>query len=80
MNTEDVLTGIFERELERLNKISQTTGLDSDAIKDLEGLTRAYKNFKAPEKKSENPLDGLSTDELLEFIKGDSDGRGKAKS
>jgi hypothetical protein len=64
------LTEVINREIARFDAISRERPLTSAEIKDLETLTRALKAFKAPDKKADNPLDGLTSEELLQLIRG----------
>jgi hypothetical protein len=72
------LDRIFERELNRLDALSEKRPLELDELKALDVLTRSLKQFVAPPKEEENPLEDLSTEELLAIVKGITDGN-KAK-
>ena len=68
----DVLDQIFERELTRLSEASTRGTLEMEDIKKLEILTRALKQYQAPEKKQDNPFESLSTEDLLKLIRGET--------
>ena len=80
-----VLDGIFERELKRLDGISQERALNLDELKSLDILTRSLKQFQEPAKQEENPLAGLTNEQLLQLVSAPQEdvkanGRHKTKS
>lgn len=75
----NLLDEIFAREIARLDEISKERPLNMDEIKALETLTRALKSYQAPTVKSADPLEGLTTEQLLEIVGGDNGGRHTAE-
>jgi hypothetical protein len=73
-----VLDGIFERELKRLDQISQERPLTLEELKALNTLTLSLKQYVEPPKEAVNPLEGLSSEDLLAIVKGVTDD-GEAK-
>jgi hypothetical protein len=69
----DVLEKILERELNRIAKASESSPLDIEDCKKLEVLARSYRQFEEKKSKDDNPLEGLSTEDLLEYLKGPKD-------
>ncbi len=70
--TGEDIKAIFDLEVSRLRDKSQVLPLDADDIRRFETLTRAYKTFQSTEEKDlapDDPLDGLSPQELLELAK-----------
>jgi hypothetical protein len=66
-----ILDDILQREIERINEVSKKGPLETDEVKRLEILVRAYKQYSAPAVEDDSPLAGLSSEDLLAFIKGE---------
>jgi hypothetical protein len=64
---------ILERELERIEVASLTGPLDIEDCKKLEILTRSLKQLEEEKVAVVNPLEGLSSEALLEYIRGTPD-------
>jgi hypothetical protein len=65
------LVAIVSRELDRLERLSQVGPLDMDEVKKLEVLTRSLKQLQDPPKKVDNPVEALTTEELLRLARGE---------
>ena len=70
-DTQDKVLEIFDREIARLNTISESGGLDTEGIKQLTQLTTALKNYQSTEldEDSEEDLSKYTLDELIDLAK-----------
>jgi hypothetical protein len=68
----EVLDKIFEREILRFDELSRKEPLDRENLQNLELLVRALKNYQAPEKDDTSPLEAVSTEDLIKFIRGET--------
>ena len=71
----DRLAKILSKELAILEEISEKRSLDIEEVKKLEILTRSLKQMEDKKEESKNPLDELTSEELVAFVKGASNGR-----
>jgi hypothetical protein len=67
------LRKVLERELDRIEEASQNGPLDIEDCKKLEILTRSLKQLEEEKVVIENPFEGLSSEALLEYLKGGPD-------
>lgn len=64
------IQNIFQREADRLDKLSQDNLLDADGLRRLVALTHAWKNYAgAPIAEAQIDLDHLSLEELQALAK-----------
>lgn len=75
----DRLAKILSRELEILEGISETRALEIDEVKKLEILTRSLKQMEEKKEEKVNPLEALTSEELVAFIRGASNDGSKAE-
>ena len=71
--SDDLIRNIFDRELSRLDAISQERALDLEELKALDLLTKSLKQFyKQEQPPQEDELSNLSTEELIKLITKDN--------
>lgn len=76
----DRLAKIVARELDRIDELSEQGPLDIEDCKRLEVLTRSLKQLEDKKVEVENPFEGLSSEDLLLFVKGEpNDGQTDTK-
>lgn len=68
MTSLEKLQAIFDREIDRLNKLSMDEGLDMAYLSMLEKLVNAYSKFKPQHIVSEDDLTSLSNEELCQKL------------